>query len=139
MKANFGSGRDGRPTFVDPEEVKLSTKSGRVIHAVRPSVSGAHGVHVTVKLRKGIPNLRQRHVIEALELCFSKAKDRFEFELTAYTVMSNHFHFLVYVRTNEALRRGIQGLNIRIARTINRLFKREGKPHPPVLVILRAS
>jgi REP element-mobilizing transposase RayT len=84
-------------------------------------------VHVTVKLRIGIPNLRQKHVIEALERCFSKAKDRFEFELNAYTVMSNHFHFLVYVRSNEALRRGMQGLNIRIARTINRLFNREGK------------
>ncbi|MFT5287089.1 MAG: REP element-mobilizing transposase RayT [Planctomycetota bacterium] len=84
-------------------------------------------MHVTVKLQGGIPNLRQKHVIEALECCFSKAKDRFEFELNAYTVMSNHFHFLVYVHSNEALRRGMQGLNIRIARTINRLFDRKGK------------
>ena len=118
---------DGKPTYVNPDEPKLATKSGRIPHSPRPSVSDSHGVHVTVKLKGGIPNLRQKHVIEALERCFCKAKDRFEFELTAYTVMSNHLHFLVYVRSNQALRRGMQGLNIRIARTINRLFNREGK------------
>ncbi|MFT5284335.1 MAG: putative transposase [Planctomycetota bacterium] len=112
---------------MNPDEPKLATKSGKVLHSARLSVSGSHGVHVTVKLRSGIPDLRQAHVIEALERCFSKAKDRFEFELNAYTVMSNHFHFLVYVRSNEALRRGMQGLNIRLARTINRLFNRKGK------------
>ena len=84
-------------------------------------------MHVTVKLRGGIPNLRQEHVIEVLERCFSKAKNRFGFELTAYTVMSNHLHFLVFVRSNEALRRGMQGLNIRLARAINRIFNRKGK------------
>ncbi|MFT7665368.1 MAG: REP element-mobilizing transposase RayT [Planctomycetota bacterium] len=112
---------------MDPNEQKLVTKTGRVTHSARPSVSNSHGVHVTVKLHRGIPNLRQKHVIEALERCFSKAKDRFGFQLTAYTVMSNHCHFLVYVSSNEALRRGMQGLNIRLARTINRLFDRKSK------------
>ena len=116
-----------KATYVDPNQPKLSTKSGRVPHSSRPSVSGSHGVHVTVKLRPGIPNLRQEHVIEVLERCFCKAKDRFGFVLTAYTVMSNHLHFLVYVRSDEALRRGMQGLNIRLARAINRLFDRKGK------------
>ncbi|MFT5286105.1 MAG: hypothetical protein ACI8TQ_002273 [Planctomycetota bacterium] len=98
---------DGKPTYVNPDEPKLSTKSGRVRHFPRPSVSDSHGVHVTVKLQGGIPNLRQKHVIEALERCFCKAKERFGFQLTAYTVMSSHFHFLVYVRSNEALCRGM--------------------------------
>ncbi|MFT5286954.1 MAG: hypothetical protein ACI8TQ_003129 [Planctomycetota bacterium] len=101
--SSSGTPPDGKPTCVDPNEPKLTTKSGKVPHSQRSSVSDSHGVHVTVKLRNGISNLRQKHVIEALERCFSKAKDRFEFELNAYTVMRNHFHFLVYVRSNEAL------------------------------------
>ncbi|MFT7662970.1 MAG: hypothetical protein ACI87A_001191, partial [Planctomycetota bacterium] len=94
---NAGFISNGKPTYVDPNEPKLVTKSGRVPHSARPSVSDSHGVHVTVKLRSGIPNLRKKHVIESLERCFSKGKDRFEFELNAYTVMSNHFYFLARI------------------------------------------
>ena len=127
LSSSVVSTSSGKPIYVPRSEPKLSTNSGRVRHSPRPSVSCSDGVHVTVKLRSGIPSLRQKHVIEALERCFCKAKDRFEFELNAYTVMSNHIHLLVFVRSNEALRRGMQGLNIRLARAINRVFNRKGK------------
>ena len=84
----------GKPTYVNPNQPKLSTNSGRVPHSPRPSVTSSEGVHVTIKLRGGIPNLRQKHVIKVLEDCFRKGKDRFGFVLAAYTVMSNHIHLL---------------------------------------------
>ena len=117
----------GKPTYVNPNQPKLSTNSGRVPHSPRPSVALSEGVHVTIKLLGDIPSLRQEHVIKVIEDCFRKIKFRFDLALTAYTVMSNHIHLLVCVPNNEALRRGMQGLNIRLARAINRLFNRKGK------------
>ncbi|MFT5284647.1 MAG: hypothetical protein ACI8TQ_000804 [Planctomycetota bacterium] len=146
------SASNGKPTYVNRDEPKLATKSGKVLHSARPTVSGSHGVHVTVKLQGGIPNLRQKHVIEALERCFSKAKDRFGFELTAYTVMSSRVgpgRYLPGPPTDPDVRNS----RIRLLRTVVSLraakFRAHGirrgqavpffEPVPPVPVLPRCA
>ena len=59
--------------------------------------------------------------------CFRAAKSRFALNLIGYTVMENHLHLIVAAKSDESLRKGLQGLGIRLARTVNRIFGRSGK------------
>ncbi len=49
------------------------------------------------------------------------------FRLCHYAILNDHLHFLVEGRDREALARGIQGLLVRIARALNKLWGRQGK------------
>ncbi|HET7785334.1 MAG TPA: hypothetical protein VFL36_05150 [Myxococcales bacterium] len=51
-----------------------------------------------------------------------RARPRFEF-----TVLGNHLHLVVEADDDAALSHGMQGLNIRIARALNRLMDRKGR------------
>ena len=47
--------------------------------------------------------------------------------MVQYSVQSNHVHFLVEAGGRLSLTRGMQGLSIRIARRLNRLWDRSGR------------
>ena len=49
------------------------------------------------------------------------------FRLCHYAILNDHLHFLVEAQSRLALSRGLQGLLIRIARTLNKLWGRQGK------------
>jgi hypothetical protein len=49
------------------------------------------------------------------------------FRLVHYAVMGNHIHMLVEANGKESLSRGMQGLNIRIAKALNRVMGRHGR------------
>jgi REP element-mobilizing transposase RayT len=100
---------------------------GRVPHRVRPTVEGSGGVHVTWKLVDGIPSLRQKRMLQELVRCFRAAKERFGLDLIGYTVMGNHLHLIVGAKSDDSLRRGLQGLGVRLARAVNRTLGRSGK------------
>ena len=87
---------------------KLSTANGRVPHRKRPPVAGSLGIHVTWKVLKGVPSLRQERVIEELEVCFIAAKERHKMSLFGYTVMGNHVHLIVGAGDGEALSTGLK-------------------------------
>jgi putative transposase len=44
-----------------------------------------------------------------------------------YSIQGNHLHLLVEAAGRDSLAKGMQGLAIRIAKTLNRLFDRKGK------------
>jgi len=82
---------------------------------------------VTLKLQQGLPRLRSKREYAALRAAFGAGCDRNGFRLTHYAVLNDHLHFLVEARDRRALSRGLQGLAIRIARALNRLWQRNGK------------
>jgi REP element-mobilizing transposase RayT len=43
-----------------------------------------------------------------------------------FSIMSNHLHLIVEAKDRESLSRGMQGLLVRIARGLNRLWRRVG-------------
>jgi hypothetical protein len=49
------------------------------------------------------------------------------FRLCHYAILDDHLHLLAEARDREALARGLQGLLIRIARALNKLWGRKGK------------
>ena len=83
-------------------------------------------VHVTVQLRKGLPRLRSKRVYAALRAAFAAGCDRFGFRLAHYSVQRDHIHMICEARERAALARGVQGLLIRVAKALNRLWNRKG-------------
>ncbi len=98
-----------------------------VKHEPRDPLSSRHPAHVTLKLRSGLRRMRQKAEYAALRMAFAKGRDRFGFRLCHYAVLNDHLHLIVEAEDGAALRRGLQGLAIRIARALNRLWRRKGK------------
>jgi hypothetical protein len=87
---------------------------------------------VTVRLRRGLRPLRRRRERTALLAAFAAgcrgpAAATAAFRLCHFAILNDHLHFLAEAHDREALARGIQGLLIRIARTLNKLWQRRGK------------
>lgn len=93
----------------------------RIPHRRRPALDGHYPVHVTVRLRDGLPNLRRRDLYTMLRAAFRLGKDRFHFRLAHFSVQHHHLHLICEAPTAPALGRGMQGLGIRIAKSVNRL------------------
>lgn len=98
-----------------------------VSHKERPALSGAHPVHVTLKMRREVPSLRAQRTMRALRSAFVAGKERAKFRLVHFSVQRDHVHLIVEAEDKRALARGVQALNIRIARALNRELERRGK------------
>lgn len=93
----------------------------------RPAHAKSHPALVTVKLRQHLPALRRKAERSALWTHFARGKDRFGFRLLHFAILNDHLHFVVEAADRTALRRGLQGLLIRLARGLNKLWDRKGK------------
>jgi REP-associated tyrosine transposase len=98
-----------------------------VPHLRREELSRHHAVHVTLRTVGGVGGLRRQRVVTALEEAFRQARIRFGMRVVHYSIQGNHLHLLVEADDRGSLARGMQGLAIRIARTLNRLFARAGQ------------
>jgi len=85
-----------------------------------------HPVHVTARIRAGLPSLRREATRALLELALARGADRFGFRLVEYSIQSNHLHLIAEVRDRRALSRGMQGLLVRITRALNKSWGRKG-------------
>ena len=104
--------------------------AGRVAgisHTLRERISGREPVHVTLKLGSGLPNLRGRTVLGLLRAIFGAACMRFGFRLNEFSVQRNHLHLIAEAIDWRALSRGVKGLEVRVARALNKLWKRCGR------------
>ena len=99
------------------------TKAG-VPHRRREVFSARFPVHVTLRVRREVYNLRSRRVFTLVRQAFIGANDRFGFRLNHYSVQGNHIHLIVEAEGRESLARGVKGLEIRVARRLNRLMQR---------------
>ena len=105
---------------------KLAGSCPGVSHRARPALSPRHPVHVTIRLRKGLPSLRRHAARDEVERAFSSGAERFGFRLTHYSIQSNHLHVVAEASDRRALSRGMQGLLVRVARRLNRLWGGKG-------------
>jgi REP element-mobilizing transposase RayT len=81
---------------------------------------------VTLRLREGLPSLRRNLVRDRLLCAIGDGRERFGFRLTEFSLQSNHVHLIVEADDRRALSRGMKGIAVRVARTLNRLWKRRG-------------
>ena len=110
----FHSGRGG------PRKGSGRKRSGRNCDPKtrRERFEGGKPVHVTLRVRQGLPNLRQAVLLAQLRESFAQACDRPDFRLVHYSVQSNHLHLIVEAKDQNALGRGMKSIGARIARLI---------------------
>ncbi|TAJ21252.1 MAG: hypothetical protein EPO68_05065 [Planctomycetota bacterium] len=99
-------------------------------HTTRPEQSPRHPLHVTSRVRAGLPNLREARTQRLLVDTLRAGCDRFGFRLIEYSVQTNHFHLVVEVPDRTALTRGAKGLFVRLAKQLNKRWGRKGNVFP---------
>ena len=97
-----------------------------VSHRARERFDKPTPVHVTLRVRRDVWNLRSRRAFRRIRACFEKSCGRFGARLVEFSVQGNHLHLIVEADSNAALSRALQGLGIRIAKALNAMMKRAG-------------
>jgi REP-associated tyrosine transposase len=98
----------------------------RVVHRTRPKIDRNHPVHVTIRIRAGVPQLRRRTPMRTIVGVLIAARGRFDLRVIQFAVLGDHLHLLVEVENRECLTRGMRGLGTRLAIHLNRAFDRAG-------------
>ncbi len=98
----------------------------RVAHCAREKLKHRHPVHVTLRMRSGLPTLRQGPAHRALLNAIAAGSDRHGLRIVHYSAQSNHVHLVCEAADERALARGLKGVCVRIARASNRLWRRKG-------------
>ena len=121
MRHLFSKRKAGRKVEqqLDPE-----SKRSRVSHQTRDKQAPLF--LITMKLRPGLPSLRTKRIWRALEPALRAGKNRFELGVLHFSILSNHIHLVVEPSDPRQLSRGMQGLAIRIAKALNRAWRRKG-------------
>jgi putative transposase len=98
-----------------------------VTHARRPRFDKPMPVHVTLKVRRDVPNLRNSRRFAAICRCFAASRGLHGLRLIEFSVLGDHLHLVVEAESNGSLSRGVQGLAVRLARALNRVLARTGR------------
>jgi putative transposase len=94
----------------------------------RPKFARRFPQHVTIRMLPSVWNLRSQRCFSILQRAMWMGSSKeYGFKLVHFAVMGNHIHMLVEAGGKEALSRGMQGLNIRIAKALNRVMGRHGQ------------
>ena len=121
QKLVFGKGRwGGRREGAGRRKSKCSGVS----HAKREELAESEPLHVTMKLKEGLPNLREKEnflfVVQKLQ---EGQKDGFR--IVHFSVQQNHVHLIVEAAGKDALHGGMRGLAVRLGKGLKRLWKLE--------------
>jgi REP element-mobilizing transposase RayT len=82
---------------------------------------------VTIRVRRGVWNLRSQRCFNRIAQAFSAVKKRESFRVTHFSVQGNHVHLIVEAADRPALSNGMRALLIRIARSLNALMGTHGR------------
>lgn len=82
-------------------------------------------LHVTVRILGGLPRMRRARAFRAIRSAIAQGH-KSGFSVVHFSVMSNHVHLIVEADDTERLSRGMQGLKIRMAKRLNRVWGRTG-------------
>jgi putative transposase len=102
-------------------------KHAGVSHLRREAFPTRYPLHVTLKIRKDVGDLRTDHRFHRIRRAFFHGGNRHGIRLIHFSVQGDHVHLILEARDRTALSRGVQGLAIRLAKGINRLSQRRGK------------
>ena len=108
-------------------------KDAGVPHRKREELQGRFPVLVTLKVREGVPGLRNGKAYNVIADAFRKGRNRpgrlvdGEFRLVHYSIQQDHLHLIVEAKDRASLSHGVQGLGIRLARKLNAFFGISGR------------
>jgi REP element-mobilizing transposase RayT len=90
-------------------------------------------VHVTLRVGRRIPSLRRQVLARRVKTALLKQRTKLEaaaegaFQVVHFSIQDDHIHLIVEASDKRKLARGVMGLEIRIARSINKLLGRKGR------------
>jgi REP element-mobilizing transposase RayT len=116
MKKTWGGKRDG---------AGRKNVSKTVTHMKRERVHSHYPMHLTVRLRKSMPNLRQRRLQRALHKGILMS-EKLGLRVIHYAMQTNHLHLIVEAKDNPGLARGMQSLIGRMGKIIRRYIGGKG-------------
>ena len=116
--ANWGGKRRGAGRKPKGERAGVS-------HGARAKLAARFPVLVTLRLCAGLPSLRAEAEHERVRSALA-ASTKEDFHVVEYSAQSNHVHLLVEAASASALARGMIGLAVRLARRLDRLWRRVG-------------
>lgn len=99
----------------------------RIRHRSREKFARGLPCLVTLKVRDDVPSLRSVKLVKEIEQSFAQGCDRGEFRLVHYSLQGNHAHLIVEATDRGALGRGMKAVGSRLARAVNRVFRRSGR------------
>jgi putative transposase len=105
----------------------LDTKRPNVPHRARPPHDPKQPLHGSIRRAKGLPSLRTARVFETLLRCASEYAEGKDFRVLHLGADADRVHVIVEASSRVALRRGMQGLAIRLARNVNLVLARQGE------------
>ena len=98
----------------------------KVAHEKREEVQARFPILVTLRAAEGVPSLRRKGALGIVRDAIAGGGRSKTFRVVHFHLLPNHLHLLVEAANSDALARGMQGLNVRIARNLNRVLGREG-------------
>ncbi|HKA88046.1 MAG TPA: transposase [Haliangiales bacterium] len=101
-------------------------KPGSGVPHLPRSVHARFPLHVTLRVKQHVWQLRSRRCFRVLERAFRAAAARFDTRIAQFSVQWNHIHVVVETRDARALARAVQGMAIRMAKGLNRVMGRKG-------------
>jgi hypothetical protein len=85
----------------------------RIRHRRRDGITTAYPALVTLKVRAGLPSLRRRSFVHAVERSLDRLRARNGFRVGEYSIQSNHAHFVIEADNATELGRGMKALGTR--------------------------
>ena len=108
-----GAGRRPGPNPRDP-------------HRRRTPLAARFPCHVTLRIRRGIPSLRQAGLVREWKRSLREAYDRGRFRVVHYSLQADHVHVIVEAASARDLACGMKAIGARLARAVQRAFRRRG-------------
>lgn len=106
---------------------KKNLARGLTTHEVRPELSERHPAHVTLRMRRDVWNLRSRRSFRVLDGALRSSKrEHADARFVHFAILGDHIHLIVEATDRRVLARRVQGLEIRMARALNRMMERSG-------------
>jgi hypothetical protein len=98
-----------------------------VPHLERPALGRDEAAHVTWKALPDLGDLGRTQMIAAVAEACAEGDGRFGLEILHVGVIDTEIHVVCKAPGRRALAHGLQGLGIRIAKSMNRVLRRKGK------------
>ncbi len=119
-KKGWGGKREGagRP----PKKVQTG-----VPHRARPEHKARFPLHVTLRVARGVPSLRDRLPFWAIRRAVASAQRAEAFRIVAFSVQRDHIHLLVEASDTPSLLSATKSLVVRMALAINHILGRRGQ------------
>jgi REP element-mobilizing transposase RayT len=81
---------------------------------------------VTLRIEAGIESIAREWLMKIIRKAIGQSHKGW-FQIVEFNVLTNHLHLITEARDKLLLARGIQGLEVRIARRLNKALKRKGR------------